>query len=404
MNNNEFLVSVIIPTRNRQTYAEATVRNILLIDDNIQIIIHDNSDSQLLEKNLISLIDGEKVIYHYLREKIAGVDNYNMAAKYATGEFFCAIGDDDTILPEIIDCAKWMKKNSIDIVLPSKALTYYWPKLEDNLKIKNAFLGIGDFSGKVEIINPENEIIELLKNGGQHYLDLKLPGSYHCLVNSSCMKEVFNRTGRYYGGLSPDMYSVVCLSLLPGIKAVYLDYPISLPGICPRSTSAESGAGKHIGRLEDAPHFVGLMDCYEWDKIVPRIYSVQTIWCETMIHALKVMDREDLINNYFSREALISYLYYENVNDRKFICDIIDDDDLCLIKKKYEKKKNCLRDRIVYLINLVLGRRYRNYNCQNINQAVTLTQKWLSKKRYVDSKRRFINSKVDWRNKNDTTC
>lgn len=397
MNKEPYLISVIIPTRNRQKYAKAAVNTILSLGNDIQIIVQDNSNDHLLKQLLYDVIDNDRVIYHYIENKIAGVDNYNLAAQYATGKYFCAIGDDDTVLPEIIDCAQWMEKNDIDIVLPSKLLTYFWPKTNNDIKTKHSFLGIGSFSGKVEKINPVSEIEKLLKNGGQHYLQLKLPGSYHCLVKTSCMKEVQITTGKYYGGLSPDMFSVVCLSLLPNIKAVYLDYPISLPGVCPKSTSAESDSGKHIGRLEDAPHFVGLIDYYKWDESVPKIYSVQTIWCETMIHAIKAMKREELIGSYFSREALISYLYYENIRDKDFIWSNLDNHDRQLINKKYSHKNHITLSRIYYLFMLVIGRRYRSYNCPDIEYAVRDTNKWLNKSRHKKAKRHYINKNIDWR-------
>ena len=127
MNKYKYLISVIIPTRNRQIYAQAAVRHILGISKEIQIIVQDNSDNMSLRKDLEDLLNNEQIIYNYIGERIAGIDNYNIAASYAEGEFFCAIGDDDTVLPNIIDCAKWMKRNNIDAVKPSKDLVYWWP-------------------------------------------------------------------------------------------------------------------------------------------------------------------------------------------------------------------------------------------------------------------------------------
>ena len=76
----DFLISVIIPTRNRQSYAEAAVKNILSLGSDIQIIVQDNSNDDSLYRRLKTLIDGDRLVYHYRKDKIAGIDNYNIAA------------------------------------------------------------------------------------------------------------------------------------------------------------------------------------------------------------------------------------------------------------------------------------------------------------------------------------
>ena len=53
----EYLISVIIPTRNRQLYAKAAVRQIISISDKIEVIVHDNSDDESLRDSLKDLMD-----------------------------------------------------------------------------------------------------------------------------------------------------------------------------------------------------------------------------------------------------------------------------------------------------------------------------------------------------------
>lgn len=376
------LISIIIPTRNRQQYACAAVKNILSFNSDLQVIVQDNSDDESLRELLNHEIHDSKIIYHYKKEKIAGVDNYNIAAHYATGEYFCAIGDDDTVLPHIVDCAKWMKKNNIDAVLPSKSLYYFWPS---NDKAKHsAYLGIGDFSGYVQVCDPKEGVIALLRQGGQDYLTLSMVGSYHGLVKMSRMCEVKEITGRFYGGLSPDMYSAICLSLLPDMRFVKMDYPITLPGICNASTSAASDAGQHIGLLNTAPHFDGLLEPYTWDSIVPEVYSVQTIWCETMIHALRKMRRDDLIAKYFDKGQLINRLINDNKGHKEFLMQFLTEQDKLLLNEEItSKKKNRITSIIKYVFSVVMGRSKRIYNCNDIAQATQEVEKHLSKKYYA---------------------
>ncbi len=303
------IISVIIPTKNRQLYAQRTVNQVLALDNDIEVIVHDNSDNDTLYTLIKDRIDNDRLKYAYEKEALSFSENYNRAAELADGDYFCAIGDDDGVLPNIVECAKWMGNNGIDIVKPSKDQVYFYP---GNInKKKNACLGFGNYTGSYYFTNPESSVISLLDDGGCNYLEKDLAGSYHGLVTMEAMNAVKHITGKYYAGLTPDMYSVICLSLLPNIKFAVVDYPITLPGVCPSSGSAASDSGKHVGKLEDAPHLKALPD-YEWSDYIPRYYSVETIWAETMIYAIKQMGRSELIERYFNEKKLAANMYTRN--------------------------------------------------------------------------------------------
>ena len=214
------LVSIIIPTRNRQMYASKTVHQILALKQDIEIIVQDNSDDEDLYVELRELIANKKIKYAYEKQVLPFSENYNRAAEQVTGEYLCAIGDDDGILPNISDCAMWMESRKIDIIKPAKDQVYFYPGNKN--KKKNACLGFGKYSGSYHYSKPESALISLLNDGGCNYLEKDLPGSYHGLVKMDAMKAIKNITGKYYAGLTPDMYSVVCLSLLPGIRFAIL--------------------------------------------------------------------------------------------------------------------------------------------------------------------------------------
>lgn len=314
------LISVIIPTRNRQKYAEKTVEQILGLKQNIEIIVQDNSDDDSLFSILKPLIEAKNIKYEYERKTLPFSENYNRATEKATGEYLCAIGDDDGILPNIVSCAEWMEKLGIDAVKPSKDQVYFYPG--NSNKKKNSCLGFGTYTGSYYFSNPESALISLLDDGGCNYLEKELPGSYHGLVRMETMKKVHSMTGKYYSGLTPDMYSVACLSLIPGIRFAVLDYPITLPGVCPTSGSAASDSGNHVGNLKDAPHLKACPD-YKWSEKVPRYYSVETIWAETLLFAIRKMDRTELIDKYFNTQRLAQFLYQNNPMHRSEILHVL---------------------------------------------------------------------------------
>lgn len=318
----EPLVSIIIPTRNRQLYAAKTVKQIWGLNQNqkLEIIVQDNSDDDSLYRELQDYISTNKVKYEYEGKPLPFSENYNRAAEKATGKYLCAIGDDDGILPNITSCAMWMNELGIDAVKPAKDQVYFYPGNRN--KKKNACIGFGTYSGSYYFSNPESAVISLLNEGGCNYLEKDLPGSYHGLISMETMRRVKSITGKYYSGLTPDMYSVICLSLIPGIRFAVLDYPITLPGVCPTSGSAASDSGKHVGNLEDAPHLKAYPE-YVWSNIVPKYYSVETIWAETMIFALRKMNRDELIDKFFNLGRLVQFLYQNNVSHREDILNVL---------------------------------------------------------------------------------
>lgn len=403
MHEYKYLISIIIPTRNRQIYAAAAVRHILSISTDIQIIVQDNSDDKSLYDLLKDLLCSNQIVYNYVEERIAGVENYNLAASYVEGEYFCAIGDDDTVLPNIIDCAQWMKRNGIDAVQPLKRILYWWPNPENikNSKRRNGYVWIGAFSGSCVVQDQYGGMKELLRSGGQGYMRLPIIGSYHGLVRFECMRKVYNITGRYYGGLSPDMYSAACLSLLPDIKFVKIDYPITLPGACPQSTSAQSVNKRHVGKLETAPHFIGLKQSYIWDRRVPKYYSVETIWAETLLQAISAMGYDQLIKEYFNEKELLRALYINNYEKREEIMSCVDADTQRFLQglgeQKYNRKLKKIykyKEKIQTILGCWFNKELIKKNCYSIETAVEYVYKFLNSKRNLEKWEKICNLKI----------
>ena len=59
-----YLLTIAIPTKNRQIYACDAVRQILAISPDIQIVITDNSDDRSLEKMLKQIGPNEQIKYY----------------------------------------------------------------------------------------------------------------------------------------------------------------------------------------------------------------------------------------------------------------------------------------------------------------------------------------------------
>lgn len=315
-----YLLSVIIPTRNRQFYCLKAVKQILSHNwNNVEICIQDNSDDDDL-KRAISSLNRENVVYNYHGGTLSFVDNFSEAVSLAHGEYLCMIGDDDGILNDIHFLIKDMKNQNADAAIPALNYIYFWPSQQNIIEnggngvlISHSYLeGISN-TGRV--VDCKNAIIKLLKNGVQNYTDLDIPRLYHGVVKKETLEAIKEKTGSYFGGLTPDMSMATALSLVCK-KVIRVNYSVTISGICPTSGSSDSATGKHTGNLCDAPHFRGHSD-YKWDSLIPSFYSVDTIWADTLLHTIRDFKRDDLIQRFnlpsFAAICIIKYPDFSNV-------------------------------------------------------------------------------------------
>ena len=136
---NKPLLSILIPTKNREEYAIKVVSNVLKInDDRLQVVIQDNSNSKGLEGVLSPFFKDLRLHYFYNDKVLSFVENFSLGIGNCTGEYITIIGDDDGINPRIIDIAKWAKENSVSAITPSLPIVYYWPASQAKTRDANA--------------------------------------------------------------------------------------------------------------------------------------------------------------------------------------------------------------------------------------------------------------------------
>lgn len=288
------LLSIIVATKNREYYCIETIKTILSINsDEFQLTISDNSDSVKV-KDFVATLNDDRLKYKYDNSAKSSIDNFNECMALATGEYVCMIGDDDGVLPEIIDIIKWAKLNDVDSISSNSLIQYYWPKGFKN--IEDGILIYPLNKNKINLFNPLETIEKLIKNGIVNHFSYSIPRTYHGIVKRSLMDQIKSITGTYYGGLSPDIYSSFALSSL--VKKHYeFTLPFTIAGVCPKSTTADNLIGRHSGSLKDMPHLKN-RGIYLWDENVPKYYSVYTTWCESALKALLDMNQISLYNKF----------------------------------------------------------------------------------------------------------
>jgi glycosyltransferase involved in cell wall biosynthesis len=302
----KILLSIIIPTKNREEYLLEVVKNILSIEDNrFELVVQDNSDAPTLQTkfNIHGLLKDERLRYFYNSGILSFVDNFGKGISKCNGEYITIIGDDDTINPTIMDVVQWASENNISAIKPSLPLIYYWPNSGVNPSSDSGRLTISQFNCNVKFYNTKKELRKLLKDGCQNYLSYNLAKVYHGVVKRTVLEQLKSKTGYFIGGLSPDIYLSVGVSALID-KVLVMDYPLTISGICKKSGSADSATGRHTGKLSQAPHFNGHIN-YKWSKKVPDFYSVETIWGDSAMAAIDDIDKK--LSEDFNVEVISAY-------------------------------------------------------------------------------------------------
>ncbi len=295
------LLSIIIPTRNRQKYAISTITSILNIPSpDIELVVQDNSTSGELEEYVRKNLDDKRLVFHYSPEPLSMIDNFEAAVKSSTGRYLCIIGDDDGLNPEIVEATRWAETEGWDAVNPPFNVVYFWPGSlgpdGSEYDPDEGLLKINPYTGDISYPDPEFELRRLVRDGGLNYFLTGIPKLYHGVVSRKVIARIYEKTGSYFGGLSPDIYIAVAVANYAK-KIASVNYPLTILGACEGSATAQSERGEHTGPFRTAPHFRG-REQYEWSALVPRFYSVETIWADSIVAALTSVGRDDLLRDF----------------------------------------------------------------------------------------------------------
>ena len=182
----DYLLSIVIPTKNRQEFCIEAIREILSMNlEDTQIVIQDNSEEDFLKAD-IEQLNCSNIKYHYSAGILSFVDNFSEAVSLADGEYICMIGDDDGILPNIINVVKMAKKQGYDAVVPGLNVVYCWPSEHSFVKNgENGYLCMSYLYNRQIKINCKKGLSRLMKQAGQNYQQTDIPRLYHGIVKKN---------------------------------------------------------------------------------------------------------------------------------------------------------------------------------------------------------------------------
>lgn len=371
------LLSVVIPTKNRYTTLFPLVRALAeFASENIEIVINDNSDDNNEAIEFFSTLESDFVHYYHTVGWVSVVDNCDLAINHSKGEYVSFIGDDDAVIPEIVDVVKLMKKYNIDSCCCNYSIYKWYSDPERNIypfsyRYSNNKLNIPDCMKLVK---------NTLKNGVQNKRNF--PGVYHGITSRKVLDIIYEKTGSYFPGPSPDMANAFAIALIPSVKHINIFVPIVIDGYSKVSTGRLTETKQHIGKLEDQS-FLPKDTVEKWTPELPNIWLPNTIWPQSAIQAIKRMKCDELLQviNY---EAVYMKIWLKFPEMRK-IC------------QEYSKRYSGITNKIStffsvgisYIKNRINDNKKKTYICIKeqitIESAIKETSKIIKKNQMINT-------------------
>ena len=124
--NNLPLLSIVIPTRNREFYCIQAIKHILSFENkDFELVIQDNSESKKIF-DFVNNIEDSRLKYFYTENQLNSLINMDLAISRAKGRYVTMIGDDDTVLPTIFKVVAYAFKNNYDAISQKNIVSYNW--------------------------------------------------------------------------------------------------------------------------------------------------------------------------------------------------------------------------------------------------------------------------------------
>ncbi|WP_439862828.1 glycosyltransferase family 2 protein [Pseudomonas antarctica] len=304
------LLSVIIPTHNRAKYAVQSIRSILELSDEIQVVVCDSSPIDDIAPQFSDAYPESRLKFVRSGEGISVVDNFNLGLRSADGNYLAFIGDDDFVSAEIVKVAAWAKSKNVDSLKFNFPALYYWDDFKHATRGDSYFgtLHLAPFNGSVVPHDLKGSMNYALDNFGGGVFNM--PRAYAGMISSDLARRIESKYGGLFGGVSPDIYSSFLIAN-ESQSCFLIDYPVIIPGASGVSTSGQSSSGGHYGKLRENAHIAPFKNLV-WDSRVPEFYSVPTVWSFSLLKAVEKVEAHSgvSLNPNFGRLLLKCFVYF----------------------------------------------------------------------------------------------
>lgn len=277
------VLSLVIPTKNRPHTAIKSIATACRLGPDVEILVQDCSNDRFLEQ-LLSTLDHPKLSYVHDPSPPNMSANWNLAVGRITGEYTCFIGDDDGVLPSILELATFAQQHNLDALGPAGfRLEYYWPDFP-HTRVSSLLTLHGRPECTLELPDVAKEQLELAKTGGRKYY--RVPKLYHSLLRAEILKTIQAKSGHSFKGYCPDFY-IAARSCDFVRNYALLDFPLSVVGASKASNTGRVTEGKLKSHLTEYQNL-------HWPKMFPKVPHPGFLIIESYLHAIRDGAHEEL--------------------------------------------------------------------------------------------------------------
>jgi glycosyltransferase involved in cell wall biosynthesis len=252
------MLSIIIPTRNRQSYIKSAVRAALeRKGSDIEVVIADNSDDGNIIYNVLEEFtkDNRLIILKSPHKTLSMRENWERGLSAGKGDWISFIGDDDLLDPSLQEFLIVLEKNSPHTeVLTWEKANYVWPDLVSETS-KICSFPIGDECKNLVGF----KVLEIL----YQWNHTRNPGSGPSIYHGAYKKEYINKIKKIRNGIFFKYETVdfdagyTALLLASGIAISKRSFSI-LGSSAPSNSGAMNQYKKHKERMQ------------QWSRETPR--------------------------------------------------------------------------------------------------------------------------------------
>jgi len=259
----DFKYTVVIPSRDRQTYCISAIKSVMLAKrEDVEVIVLDNSlNAKLLPKLIKANGLVEKVtLVRSENERLTMAENWERAIDLISGKWVLFLGDDDGCTQFTFDAFDFLTSTFKFLAFRWPLFYYKWPCFPS---FESGRLKLPLSTGNLNFYN-SSDVLQASSSwkGAKRWPSIG-PSVYHGLVNTEVIRQGRDKYGKYFIGEAVDYASGILNATLLDSYMRY-SFPLTIMGASGYSnTAALTGNELKINgksQLEEFAHLAPVFD------------------------------------------------------------------------------------------------------------------------------------------------
>ena len=296
-------VSIIIPSRDRASYLEHSLKTVTRIDDaDIEILVSDNA-SEDHTRDVVNAAKDARVRYVNPGSRVSMRQNFEFAVRQSTGDYVITFGDDDGMIPGQFPVLRHILEAEKPDTLSWDFQTFGWPIEGYGTKTGGVRLARDACFGTPFQIDAKLRLHQLEQ--GHKSNEIPLPNLYHGCMSRAYMDRLSGPDVPYFRAKSPDLY-ISFRALQHGGNFWHVHHPLSINGFSPASTGGSMNNLNKNSKKTDSK-FLTEAKLDDVDDIIPITKSMALAFLGTLETAHHLYPEDPVSPDYLAwyRQALL---------------------------------------------------------------------------------------------------